>query len=262
MKRSIWQLPRARRAALAVFARNFLVWRKLLGPAIVLNFGEPVIYLLGLGIGLGALVGDIGGLPYLVFLASGIVASSAMISVSFEGMYSVYTRMVPQKTFDAIMATPLDIDDIILGETIWAAFKGLLSAVAILIVAALLGAVPGGWTALWALPVVFLLGLAFAGPAIVMTAIADNYDFFNYYFVLVVTPMFMLSGVFFPIETLPEWMQAAVLILPLTHAIEVIRPLIVGEPVEHLLAHLAVLAGFAVVAYYIAVALVRLRLWD
>ena len=168
----------------------------------------------------------------------------------------------PQKTFDAILATPLDIDDIILGETVWAAFKGLLSAVAILIVAALLGAVPGGWMALWALPVVFLLGLAFAGPAIIMTAIADNYDFFNYYFVLVVTPMFMLSGVFFPIETLPEWMQTAVLLLPLTHAIEVIRPLIVGEPVEHLLVHLAVLAGFAVVAYYIAVALVRRRLWD
>src|SRR6056297_1486291 len=177
MKRSIWQVPRARLAAFSVFARNFLVWRKLIGPAIVLNFGEPVIYLLGLGIGLGALVGDIGGLPYLVFLASGIVASSAMISVSFEGMYSVYTRMVPQKTFDAIMATPLDIDDIILGETVWAAFKGLLSAVAILIVASLLGAVPGGWGALWALPVVFLLGLAFAGPAIIMTAIADNYDF-------------------------------------------------------------------------------------
>lgn len=262
MKRSIWQLPRARMVALAVVARNFMVWRKLMGPAIVLNFGEPVIYLLGLGIGLGTLVGDIGGLPYLVFLASGIVASSAMIAVSFEGMYSVYTRMVPQKTFDAILATPLDIDDIILGETIWAASKGLLSAVAILIVAAVLGAVPGGWMALWALPVVFLLGLAFAGPAIIMTTLAGNYDFFNYYFVLVITPMFMLSGVFFPIETLPDWMQAAVQVLPLTHAIEVIRPLIIGEPVERLLTHLAVLAGFAVVTYYLAVALVRRRMWD
>ncbi|HSH84112.1 MAG TPA: ABC transporter permease [Guyparkeria sp.] len=262
MKRSIWQLPRARMVALAVVARNFLVWRKLMGPAIVLNFGEPVIYLLGLGIGLGTLVGDIGGLPYLVFLASGIVASSAMIAVSFEGMYSVYTRMVPQKTFDAILATPLDIDDIILGETIWAASKGLLSAAAILIVAAVLGAVPGGWMALWALPVVFLLGLAFAGPAIIMTTLAGNYDFFNYYFVLVITPMFMLSGVFFPIETLPDWMQTAVQVLPLTHAIEVIRPLIIGEPVERLLTHLAVLAGFAVVTYYLAVALVRRRMWD
>jgi len=262
MKRSIWQPPRARRAAFAVFARNFLVWRKLLGPAIVLNFGEPIIYLLGLGIGLGALVGDVGGLPYLVFLASGIVASSAMVSVSFEGMYSVYTRMVPQKTFDAILATPLDVDDIVLGETVWAAFKGLLSAVAILVVAGLLGAVPGGFAAIGALPVVFLLGLVFAGPAIIMSAIADNYDFFTYYFVLVVTPMFMLSGVFFPLETLPGWMQTAVLILPLTHAIEVIRPLVVGEPVEHLFAHLAVLAAFAVAAYYLAVALVRRRMWD
>lgn len=262
MRRSIWQWPSIRPAAMSVFARNFLVWRKLLGPAIVLNFGEPIIYLLGLGIGLGALVGDIGGLPYLVFLASGIVASSAMVSVSFEGMYSVYTRMVPQKTFAAIMATPLDVDDIVLGETVWAAFKGLLSAVAILVVAALLGAVPGGFGAIWALPVVFLLGLAFAGPAIVMSAIADNYDFFTYYFVLVVTPMFMLSGVFFPLETLPDWMQTAVLILPLTHAIEVIRPLVVGEPVDGLFIHLAVLAAFAVAAYYLAVALVRRRMWD
>jgi len=262
MKRSTWQRPGIRPAALAVFARNFLVWRKLLGPAIVLNFGEPIIYLLGLGIGLGALVGDVGGLPYLVFLASGIVASSAMVSVSFEGMYSVYTRMVPQKTFDAILATPLDVDDIVLGETVWAAFKGLLSAVAILTVAGLLGAVPGGFGAIWALPVVFLLGLTFAGPAIIMSAVADNYDFFTYYFVLVVTPMFMLSGVFFPLETLPGWMQTAVLILPLTHAIEVIRPLVVGEPVDGLFIHLAVLAAFAVAAYYIAVALVRRRMWD
>lgn len=261
MSRSIWAMPRFRWVALAVLERNFQVWKKLIGPAIVLNFGEPLIYLLGLGLGLGHLVGEVGGLPYLVFLASGVVASSAMTTVSFEGMYSVFTRMVPQKTYDAMLATPMDIDDIVLGESIWAALKGVLSAVAILVVAALLGAVPGGWMAIGAIPVVFLMGLVFAGPAIVMSAIAGSYDFFNYYFVLVVTPMFMLSGVFFPLESMPPALQSAVQILPLTHAIEIIRPLVVGQPVEHLVLHLGVLLAFALVGYFMAVAVVRRRMW-
>ena len=259
--RTIWAMPRFRWAALALLERNFLVWKKLIGPAIVLNFGEPLIYLLGLGLGLGHLVGEVGGLPYLVFLASGVVASSAMTTVSFEGMYSVFTRMVPQKTYDAMMATPMDIDDIVLGESIWAALKGLMSAIAILIVAAVLGAVPGGWMAAWVLPVVFLMGLAFVGPAIIMSAIAGSYDFFNYYFVLVVTPMFMLSGVFFPLDSMPPALQVAVQFLPLTHAIEIIRPLIVGQPVEHLVLHLSVLMFFALIGYFFAVAMVRRRLW-
>lgn len=260
-KRSIWQVPSMRPDALALFSRNFKVWRKLLGPAIVLNFGEPLIYLLGLGYGLGKLVGEIGGMPYLAFIASGVVASSAMNTVSFEGMYSIFTRMVPQQTYDAIMATPLDIDDIILGEALWAAFKGVLSAVAILVVAALMGVV-GSWEAIWALPVVFLMGVAFAGPAIVMSAVAGSYDFFNYYFVLVVTPMLMLSGVFFPLDTLPHALQLIVQFLPLTHAIELIRPLMVGQGVSHVGLHLAVLAAYAVIGYYLAVVMVRRRLWQ
>lgn len=261
MKRSIWALPRLRLAAFALLERNFLVWRKLIGPAIVMNFGEPLIYLLGLGLGLGQLVGEVGGLPYLTFLASGVVASSAMTTVSFEGMYSVFTRMVPQKTYDAIMASPLDIDDIVLGETVWAAAKGVLSAAAIMLVAAMLGAVSGGWMALWALPIVFLMGLTFAAPAIIMSAVAGSYDFFNYYFVLVVTPMFMLSGVFFPLEQLPPGLLLAVQFLPLTHAVDLIRPLIVGQPLTHVGLHLGVLAIYALLGYYLAVAFVRRRLW-
>lgn len=261
MKRSIWALPRLRLAAFALLERNFLVWRKLIGPAIVLNFGEPLIYLLGLGLGLGQLVGTVSGLPYLTFLASGVVASSAMTTVSFEGMYSVFTRMVPQKTYDAIMASPLDIDDIVLGEAIWAAIKGLISAIAIMVVAAFLGAVSGGWMALWALPIVFLMGLTFAGPAIVMSAVAGSYDFFNYYFVLVVTPMFMLSGVFFPLDHFPPALLLAVQFLPLIHAVDLIRPLIVGQPLTHVGLHLAVLSGYALLGYYLAVVFVRRRLW-
>ncbi len=145
-------------------------------------------------------------MSYLAFLSSGIIASSAMTTASFEGMYSVFTRMVPQKTYEAILATPLEIDDILAGEMLWCATKSLFSGMAILAVAAVLGVVES-WQALWVIPVVFLIGLCFAGLALIMSSLAYNYDFFNYYFVLIVTPMYILCGVFYPIESLPAAMQ-------------------------------------------------------
>jgi len=254
-----WRFPRIRRGALAVWWRNVLVWRKLIGPALLMNFGEPTLYLLGLGFGLGHFVGSMSGLPYLAFLASGIVASSAMTTASFEGMYSVFTRMVPQRTYEALLATPLEVDDILAGEMLWCASKSVMSGAAILLVATALGVVHS-WAALWVLPAVFLIGLCFAGPAMVMSAVANNYDFFSYYFVLFITPMFMLCGVFYPLDTLPPAILPFVQLLPLTHAVELARPLVVGLPLEAPLLHVAVLAAYAGLGYWAAVALTRKRL--
>jgi lipooligosaccharide transport system permease protein len=198
-------------------------------------------------------------MPYLTFLASGVIASSAMTTSTFEGMYSVYTRMVPQRTYEAILATPLQIDDILAGEMLWCGTKAALSGTAILLVATALGVVEG-WQALWAIPVAFLTGLCFAGPAIVMSAVANGYDFFNYYFVLVITPMFLVSGVFYPIDTLPDPVQGFVQLLPLTHAVALTRPLVSGQPLTDVVLHLGVLLAYAVLGYYIAVAMVRRRL--
>jgi lipooligosaccharide transport system permease protein len=256
---STLRLPRLRRGALFVWRRNLLVWRKLLVPAVLMNFGEPAIYLVGLGFGLGHFVGDMAGMPYLAFLASGIIASSSMTTASFEGMYSVYTRMVPQKTYEAILATPLEVDDIMAGEMLWCATKALFSGAAILVVSALLGVVEG-WQSLWALPVVFLIGLCFAGPALIMSALAGSYDFFSYYFVLVVTPMFILCGVFYPVETLPEIVHGFVQFLPLTHGVALTRGLVAGAELTKPGLHIAVLLGYALVSYCIAVALVRRKL--
>ena len=259
MSRMNWQLPMIRRGALTIWRRNILVWRKLIGPAIVMNFGEPALYLLGLGFGLGFFIGEMADMPYLTFLASGIIASTAMTTSSFEGMYSVYTRMVPQNTYEAILTTPLDIDDILAGEMLWCGTKSVFSGIAILLVAAALGAVES-WHALWTIPVVFLTGLCFAGPAIIMSALSPGYDFFNYYFVLAVTPMFILCGVFYPIETLPELMQSVVYVLPLTHAVELTRPLIAGTPLQTPWLHLGVLGLYTLIGYYLAVVLTRKRL--
>jgi lipooligosaccharide transport system permease protein len=254
-----WRPPRIRPGALTVWRRNILVWRKLLVPAILMNFGEPLIYLLGLGFGLGRFVGEMSGMSYLAFLSSGIIASSAMTTASFEGMYSVFTRMVPQKTYEAILATPLEIDDILAGEMLWCATKSLFSGMAILAVAAVLGVVES-WQALWVIPVVFLIGLCFAGLALIMSSLAYNYDFFNYYFVLIVTPMYILCGVFYPIESLPAAMQGAVQVLPLTHAVILTRSLVAGAELTQPLLHIAVLLLYAIVSYSIAVVLVRKRL--
>lgn len=254
-----WTRPQPGWGALAVWRRNLRVWRKLIGPAVVLNFGEPTLYLLGLGFGLGAFIDTMSGMPYLTFLASGIIASSAMTTASFEGTYSVFTRMDVQRTYDAMLATPLTLDDILAGEMLWCATKAAFSAAAILAVAALLG-VTGGWEALWALPVAFLIGLCFGGLALVVSAVSSNYDFFNYYFVLAVTPMLILCGVFYPIEGLPPAMQAAIQVLPLTHAVALARPLVAGLPVTDVALHVAVLVLYAGAGFYLALALARRRL--
>jgi lipooligosaccharide transport system permease protein len=252
-------LPRFRGAALAVWRRNTLVWRKLMLPSIFINFGEPLLYLLGLGYGLGMFIGEMMHMPYLTFLASGILASSAMNTASFEAMFSVYTRMIPQKTYEAILATPLEVQDILAGEMLWCATKCVISGSAILAVAALLGAVHT-WQALWVLPVLFLIGLCFSGLGLIMTALAPGYDFFNYYVTIVLTPMFILSGVFYPVSSLPAALQAMVQVLPLVHAVDLIRPLVAGLPLTHVALHLAVLAGYGAAGYLIAVRLARRRL--
>jgi len=252
-------LPRLKRRSVNVWRRNILVWRKLMGPSLMMNFGEPLVYLLGLGYGLGLFIGKMAGVDYLTFLASGIIASSAMTTATFEGMYSVYTRMVPQRTYDAMLATPTEVDDILAGEMFWCATKSLINGIAILAVAAILGAV-ADMRAVLVLPVVFLIGLCFAGPAMVMTSISKGYDFFAYYFTLVITPMFIVCGVFYPTNVLPEFVQRFVQVLPLTHAVALTRPLIVGQPLTDVALHISVLLAYAVIGYYIAVILTRRRL--
>lgn len=243
----------------AVWRRNARVWRKLLGPALLGNIGEPLLYLLALGYGLGVFVGELEGMDYITFLASGFVCASAMNTASFEGLYSAYTRMAVQDTWTAMLFTPLSAADITLGETMWAATKSLLSATAILLVAIPLGAVHD-WTAIGVLPVVFLTGFSFGALALVVSTVARNYDFFLYYFTLLLTPMLLLSGVFFPLDNMPDVVRIAAEMLPLTHAIAIVRPLMIGQAPDLPLLHAAVIAIYGVVALPVATLLTRRRL--
>ena len=240
----------------AVWRRHVRVWRKLAGPALLGNIGEPLLYLFALGYGLGSLVGDIQGLDYLTFLASGFICASAMNTASFEGTYSAFTRMTVQETWAAMLFTPLNVNDILFGEVFWGASKSLLSATLILIVATFMGAV-AGWQALWVLPVALLTGACFAAMALVVTAISRSYDFFLYYFTLLITPMLLFSGVFFPLDGMPAGIQQAAAFLPLTHAIAIVRPLVTGQPVTDVVLHISVLLLYGFVALAIASVLIR-----
>lgn len=242
-----------------VWRRNLLFWRKLALASLVSNLGEPALYLLALGFGLGALVGDVDGMPYLVFLASGFVCSSAMVTATFEATFSAYTRMATQFTWDAMISTPLEVGDVVVGEVVWAATKSLFSATGVFAVAAAVGAV-SGWQALWAAPVVALAGLCFAGMAMLVTAVARSYDFFLFYTTLVMTPMFLLSGVFFPLTRMPDAVQAGALLLPLGHAVALVRPLMTGGAPGSPLVHVAVLGAWALACTALATHLIRRRM--
>lgn len=257
--RALALAPRPSLRFVAVWRRNFLVWRKLAIPSVLGNLADPMIYMLGLGYGLGALLPQVGGMSYIAFLAAGTVCFSTMNSASFETMYSGFSRMQVQRTWDAILNAPVNLDDVVLAELVWAASKAFLSGAAILLVIGALG-LAQGWTSLWALPLVFVIGLAFGALGLVMTALAPSYDFFMYYFTLFVTPAALISGVFFPMEQLPPLMQHIAAALPLTHAVQLMRPLLQGQWPADVALHLAVLLAYAAVGFHLALVLARRRL--
>ena len=242
-----------------VWRRNFLVWRKLAVPSILGNLADPMIYMLGLGYGLGSLLPVIGGVPYVAFLAAGTVCFSTTNSATCETLYSGFSRMHQQRTWEAIMNAPVSLDDVVLAELLWSTSKAFLSGLAILIVVWVLG-LSTTLLSLWVLPVIVMIGLCFSGLGLVITSLAPNYDFFMYYFTLVITPMAMLCGVFFPLEQLPVALQEASLLLPLSHATLLVRPLLLGNVPDHILIHVVVLLAYAVAGFYAAVVLLRRRL--
>ena len=240
--------------------RNLLVWKKLAVPSVLGNIAEPLITLIAFGYGLGTLIGEVQDLPYIEFLASGSIAVSGALAATFEALYSAYSRMQVQKTWDSIMNAPIALDDIVFAEMLWAAMKSLFSVAAIMLVLVALD-ISRAPTLMLALPLLGFVGVTFASIALVFNALAKGYDFFTYYFTLVMTPMTFLSGVYFPIEQMPLWLQWVAAVLPLTAAVELVRPLVIGHWPREVLRPLAVLVAYAAVGYYLALVLTRRRFY-
>ena len=259
MKTNIFALPQLSRRFIPIWRRNYMVWKKMAGPSILGHLADPVIYMLGLGYGLGGMLPQIGGMSYIAFLSAGTVCYSTMNSASFEALYSGFARMHEQRTWEAILNTPITLDDIVLSEMFWAASKSLLSGAAVLLVIWILG-LSHSMMSLWVIPLSLLVGLCFASLGLIVTALAPGYEFFMYYFTLVITPMTLLCGVFFPVDQLPAMLQVASNALPLTHAVNLARPLLNGAVPADIPVDMAVLAGYSLAGYYVSLVLFRKRL--
>jgi lipooligosaccharide transport system permease protein len=255
---SFYAAPRVTARFYPVMLRNLLVWRKLAIPSIVGNIAEPLITLIAFGYGLGSLVGQIDNLPYVTYLASGSIAVSCALAATFEALYSAFSRMHVQKTWDGIMNAPVGLDDVVLAEMLWAAFKAIFTTTAILLVMLGLG-ISHSPKLLVAWLVLAGVGVTFSCIALIFNALAKGYDFFTYYFTLFMTPMMFLSGVFFPLEQLPDVIHRIANWLPLANAVALVRPLFMDQWPADWWRHALVLLGYTVAAYWVALALTRRR---
>ncbi|GAB3545816.1 ABC transporter permease [Noviherbaspirillum agri] len=261
MRAATYALPVFSLRFFPIWRRNFLVWKKLAGASILGNIAEPLITLIAFGYGLGSLLPSVEGMPYIEFLASGSICMSIMMAASFEALYSAFSRMHVQKTWDALLNAPLDLDDVVFAEMLWAATKSLFSGLAILLVIFTLGIGLQPHTVM--VPaILFLIGMTFASLGLIINALARGYDFFTYYFTLVLTPMIFLSGVYYPTTQLPAWLQSVAQTLPLSAAVNLVRPLLLGSWPPEFFKNIAVLAGYCIAGFYIATVLTRRRLLE
>lgn len=214
--------------AFRVWQRNLTVYTKLYRSSIVFNFVEPMLYLVALGFGLGAFVKEINGIPYMNFIAPGIIASSSMFATVSECTYGTYVRMTYQKTFDAILATPVNVNDLIAGELLWGATKSMLYGTVVTIVISAFGLVDS-FLIINVIPILFLSGLIFAETALIAVAVVPGIDSFSYFFTLLVTPSFLFSGIFFPLDTLPPLVANIAFFTPLYHLVNICRSFASGS---------------------------------
>jgi lipooligosaccharide transport system permease protein len=215
--------------SVSVWRRNFTMYARTWKLNILPNFFEPVFYLAAIGIGVGAYITEMGGVSYVEFLAPGLVCVAAMNGASFEVTYNTYVRMTFERTYDSMLTAPLEADDVLAGELLWAMTRVMLYGGSFFLITILFGLAPMP-RALAALPVIPLAGLLFAALGITFTLRIPNMDLFSFYFTLFLTPLFLFSGVFFPLEERLSgvWLYVAE-VLPLLHPVRLARSAFSGE---------------------------------
>jgi len=230
-----------------VWQRNFDVFTKTIVTNFLPSLLEPILYLLAFGFGLGGFIPSIQGQPYIKFIAPALVAIAVMNGSFFECTFASFVRMYYQKTFDAIVATPVSVEEVVAGELLWGATRATINATMVLVVIAAFGLISSPLFLL-VVPLAFFGGLMFGAIAMCFTAAAPNIDFFNFPTFLFLTPMFFLSGTFFPLTSLPKVAQGiALAVLPLTQVVNISRSVISGhlEPILGLNPTILLLISFA-----------------
>ncbi len=252
-------LPDLSRRALAVWARDRDVYMKTWSTNFLTPIIEPLLYVFAFGTAFSIMQVKVGGLPYLLYFAPAIVAIAVMNRAFFENTFSSFFRMYYQRTYDAILATPVNLDEVVAGEVLWGATKGLIDAaiMTVVIVALGLALLPG---ALLIVPVAFLGGLAFASMAMFFTSIVPSIDGFSFPLFLVLVPMFILSNTFFPASVLGPTFGLMAEAFPLTHLVALIRDLALGTFPTAMVWDFLYLLIFASAFFVASVHLMRRRL--
>jgi lipooligosaccharide transport system permease protein len=221
---------------------------------------EPTIYLLAFGLGVGTLISSVQGLDYVQYVATGMVATSVLFASALSAMFGTFVKQRFQRTYDAIMATPVDTEELVTAEILWIAMRAGVYGCAPLLVGMLFGLDPA--PGMLVVPFVgFLTGLGFAAFGVLMAATVSKIDSFNYVTTTVITPLFLVSGTFFPISELPQWAQVLANLNPLYHCVQLVRDAVFGFEAADL-GHLAVLIGFAFVMWRLAIWRMEKRLID
>jgi len=247
------------RNMIRVVQRNARVWWKYKVPSLVGNLGQPLLFLVAFGFGMGQKIQVIEGHSYLQFIAPGLAASAVMYSAAFEATYGSYTRLSTQSTFEGILMTPITVEELALGEVLWCALKGLLSGLVMIAVMPFFGLWPSPWTVAL-VPTLLVSGVLFGAMGLIMTALATNYDFFNYFISLIITPLFLFSGIFFAADTLPVPTRQLLRFVPLAPVVDLSRMLCYGELLPGWWLKVLVLVVAAVAASWLAAVLLRRRL--
>ncbi len=214
-------------AAWRYWHRNAVVFRRIWLLGLMAWFAEPVIYLVAMGAGLGAYLEEVEGIRYMEFIAPGLLAVSAMFGATFESTWNAYWKMDREGVYEAATATPLSVEDVALGEALWATTRAFIYASAFAVVATAFG-VFRSWWGLLAIPATALVGFVFSCTGLIYTYLIKRIDFLAYYWTMFLTPMFMFGGVFFPLDRLPGWLQTVAWFMPLYHGTTVMRELMLG----------------------------------
>ena len=246
------------KAAWRVWQRNATVYRKTFHLNILPNFFEPVFYLLGMGLGLGRHLSQLDGHSYMEHIAPGLVVYNAAMGATFEVTYNTFVKMAFSRTYESILAAPVSVEDVALGEVLWAITRAVIYAGGFLLVAVLLGAVSPG-AALGVLLLTPLVGLLFAGLGMIFTALVPVIDAYSFYYTLFMTPLFLFSGIFFPLHEHP-WLERLAWFTPLYHGVRAANDLAWGRAGTGTVVSIAWLAVVSLALLVLSMRLMRRRL--
>jgi len=245
----------------AVFFRHFRVYSRNLLSNGLPPFLEPLIMLVGIGLGLGAYITKMNGVPYIKFLASGLLVSTAMFTAAFECSFGTFIRLEFDKVYDGMLTAPITVNNLLVGEMLWAGAKGFFFTFAVMVIVVLAGILPIG--VVYPVPVIgFLTGVMFAAFSLFITSFVQTINHFNFYFSGFISPMFFFSGVFFPLTNLPGWVRPIAEALPLTHVVRLSRGICLSEADPQLLFDLVYVLLFTLGFGAIAIRRLKRRLID